>query len=156
MSKTSSTEKTTTTKKVVAPVKVAAPAKSTGLKKVDSISHALKGIKIISVSSPESIQRIATEKAINPQNVFVRVTYEYEGEQYLASNQLRFFREEGYIKLLDAKNNGTLVNITVVEGTEGRDDLMYLDSDTEVNIKDLFAQKVINPNRRSISTKFGR
>ena len=37
------------------------------------------------VSSPSTIQRVAVDKGVNPQEVYVRVTFEYKGKEFLTS-----------------------------------------------------------------------
>ena len=96
----------------------------------------LKGVKILGVTSPNRIAQIAEERKITPREVFVRVVFEYSGSQYNASNQLRFFGEKGYEKLLQARDDESLVNITVIKDDKGT--LMYLDSDKNVTIAELF------------------
>ena len=63
-------------------------------KRLEKQSISLKGVKVIGVTSPNRIAQIAEERGINPQEVFVRVVFEYQGSQYQASNQLRFFGEK--------------------------------------------------------------
>ena len=105
-------------------------------KNVNKQSISLKGVKVIGVTSPNRIAQIAEERNINPQEVFVRVVFEYQGNQYSASNQLRFFGEKGYNKLLEARDDESLINVTVTSDDKGI--LMYLDSDKEVTVSDLF------------------
>lgn len=105
-------------------------------KRLEKQSISLKGVKVIGVTSPNRIAQIAEERNINPQEVFVRVVFEYQGSQYQASNQLRFFGEKGYSKLLESRDNETLVNVTITADDKGT--LMYLDSDKDVSVSDLF------------------
>lgn len=105
-------------------------------KRLEKQSISLKGVKVIGVTSPNRIAQIAEERSINPQEVFVRVVFEYQGSQYQASNQLRFFGEKGYNKLLESRDNETLVNVTITADDKGT--LMYLDSDKDVSVSDLF------------------
>lgn len=104
----------------------------------------LKGATIISVTSPATVQRIAKEHAINPQEVFVRVVFAYEGNEYSSSNKLRFFGEEGYEKLLTAKASNLPVDIIVTANDKGT--LMYLANEESVSIKDLFKEPVTKKN----------
>lgn len=106
----------------------------------------LTGVKITSVTSPATIQRIAKEHDINPQEVFVRVGFEYQDEEYSSSNQLRFFGQEGYEKLLAAKVSGELVDITVTSNDKGT--LMYLNNNEQVSIADLFSTPVAKTDNR--------
>lgn len=104
----------------------------------------LKGVKILGVTSPNRIAQIAEERKITPREVFVRVIFEYAGSQYNASNQLRFFGEKGYEKLLQARDDESLVNITIIKDSKGI--LMYLDSDKDVTIADLFKEPALGSN----------
>lgn len=104
-------------------------------------------VKITAVTGPATIKRIAEEKGINPQNVFVRVNFEYEGKEYSSSNQLRFFKEEGYQKLLEAKKTGEAVNITLRKTDKG--DLMYLNLNGRVEVSSLFDIPLAREDNRS-------
>ena len=114
----------------------------------------LKGVKILGVTSPNRIAQIAEERKITPREVFVRVVFEYSGNQYNASNQLRFFGEKGYEKLLQARDDEVLVNITIIKDDKGT--LMYLDSDKEVTVADLFKAPATggNPATKDLSDLF--
>lgn len=112
----------------------------------------LKGVVITSVSSPETIMAIAEEKGLNPQEVFVRITFQIkddkgEAHTYPASNKLRFFGEKGYQKLLDAKKSGNPIDIALTQNEHG-DIFMYLQHD-KVEISSLFATPVENSDTRS-------
>ena len=104
----------------------------------------IKGASIVSVTSPATIQRIAKEHGINPQEVFVRVVFNYEGNEYSSSNKLRFFGEEGYEKLLAAKAANSPINIVITVNDKGS--LMYLANEESVSIKDLFKEPVSKKN----------
>ena len=112
----------------------------------------LQGVKIIAVTSPNRIAEIAEAKGINPQNVYVKVTFEYEGDTSTSSNQLRFFRQEGYERLLKAKDEGTLVNITLNVDEKGS--FMYLDGGKQATVADLFSQP-LEDNRKSLAELLG-
>ena len=91
---------------------------------------------VISVTSPSSIERIAKDKNLNPQEVFVRCTFEYAGRQFTASNKLRFLTKVGYKELLDAKENKTPMKF-VVDVEKG---FFYIEHD--VSIDSLFEAPV--------------
>jgi hypothetical protein len=93
-------------------------------------------VKIIQVTSPSTIQDIARERDLNPQEVFVRVVFELDGQQYKASNKLKILGKNGYKELLEAKKNGTPITITV--GLES--EFFYIEKD--VSIDDLFAEEL--------------
>lgn len=95
------------------------------------------------VSSPDTIRKIATEKGLNPQEVFVRLTFEYEGTEYSVSNKLRFLGKEDYQKLIKAKDEGGTVDITV----DTEKEFFYINNGTTVD--DLFKTEL--PKREKVS-----
>lgn len=99
--------------------------------------------KIIQVTSPSTIKSIAMERGINPQEVFVRVVFEHEGAQYKASNKLRILGKQGYQELVDAKNNGTEMTLTV--GLES--EFFYIER--QVSVDELFAEELPKTDRKS-------
>lgn len=115
---------------------------SVSLKKADVKRVSLKGVIIKQVSSPATIVSIAESRGINPQEVFVRVTFEYNGKDYTASNKLRIFTQKGYEELLKAKAEGTPLDVAVTD-TE----FIYLEKD--VSVADLFKVKVEVKDTRS-------
>lgn len=100
------------------------------------------GVVVKSVSTPSTIQRVALDKGINPQEVFVRVTFEYKGEQFTASNKLRFLTKAGYEELLKAAETGSKMKF-VVDIDNG---FFYVEKD--VSIDSLFAQEVEKKDSR--------
>jgi hypothetical protein len=70
-------------------------------------------VVIQSVTSPSTISNIATEKNIDTQEVYVRITFKYAGEVYGASNKLKFLRQDGYQELLDAKQSAAPIKLDV-------------------------------------------
>lgn len=104
----------------------------------------VKNVTILSVTSPTTIQKIAQEHGINPQEVFVRVAFSYNGNEYSSSNKLRFFGEEGYEKLLAARASNTPIDIVVSSNDKGT--LMYLANEETVSVKDLFAVPIPKKN----------
>lgn len=68
---------------------------------------------VVNVTSPSTIDRIAKEKNINPQEVFVRCTFQFKGNQFTASNKLRFLTKAGYTELLEAKEKQTPMKFVV-------------------------------------------
>ena len=106
---------------------------------VETRKVTLTGVRVVNVSSPSTIQRVAVDKGLNPQEVFVRCTFEYEGNQFTASNKLRYLTKAGYKELLDAKADGTLMNFTVDVDKE----FFYIEHD--VSVDDLFAEE-LTPN----------
>jgi hypothetical protein len=100
------------------------------------------GVIVKNVSSPSSIQRVALDKGINPQEVFVRVTFEFKGQQFTASNKLRFLTKAGYEELLNAVKTGEAMKF-VVDIDNG---FFYVEKD--VSIDSLFAQDVEKKDER--------
>lgn len=100
------------------------------------------GVIVKNVSSPSSIQRVALDKGINPQEVFVRVTFEFKGQQFTASNKLRFLTKAGYEELLNAAKTGESMKF-VVDIDNG---FFYVEKD--VSIDSLFAQDVEKKDER--------
>jgi len=101
--------------------------------------------KIIGVTGKGRIADIAAEKGLNPQEVFVRVIFEITDRngvtvQTMASNQLRFFGQTGYEKLLKAKETGEMVKLSLRTNDKGT--LVYLNRDNEVKMDDLFAKPI--------------
>jgi hypothetical protein len=88
------------------------------------------------VSSPETINRIATERKLNPQEVFVRLTFETNGVEYVASNKLRFLGEKDYTELLKLKETNGTVDITV----DTENEFFYINHN--VAVADLFKEKL--------------
>lgn len=113
----------------------------------------LKGVKIVAVTRPDAIKEIADTKGINPQEVFVHVTFEHNGEQYQSSNQLRFFKQKGYEALLKSKSEGTAVDITLTMDMSkpDKDPLMYVDFKDETSVASLFAKKIERPASKTMN-----
>lgn len=91
---------------------------------------------IKSVSSPSTIQSVAKDKNINPQEVFVRATVEYKGTEVTVSNKLRFLTKAGYQELLDAQKNKTPMKLVIDIANE----FFYIEHD--VSVDDLFKEDV--------------
>ena len=105
------------------------------------------GAIIKQVSSPSTIQRVAIDRAINPQEVYVRVTFEHKGDEFAVSNKLRFLTKAGYEELLKAKNEKTPLKLAV----DTESGFFYIEKD--VNIDDLFKEAVAKPadNRKNLA-----
>lgn len=97
-------------------------------------------VVITSVTSPASIQAIARDHGLNPQEVFVRVGFKVGEDEYSSSNKLRFFGQEGYERLLAAKASGEAISITLTANEKGT--LMYVNNAEHVEVADLFSQPV--------------
>lgn len=98
------------------------------------------------VSSPDTIQRIANDKGLNPQEVFVRLTFEVDSEEYTVSNKLRFLGKEDYNKLIKAKESGATVDITV----DTEKEFFYMNNGTTV--EDLFKVALEPRERKTLAS----
>lgn len=138
MSKNEAKKQNTTIQEV--PKTTAATAKTRNFITVDEAI-------IKQVSSPYTIQRIAIDRAISPQEVYVRVTFEHKGDEFAVSNKLKFLTKAGYEELLKAKNEKTPLRL-VVDTESG---FFYVKKD--VNIDDLFKEEVTKPadNRKNLA-----
>jgi hypothetical protein len=104
-------------------------------------------VKIQSVTSPSTVQNIALEKGITEPEVYVRITFAYDGETYGASNKLKFLRQDGYQELLDAKQNQTPIKIDVTSN-----EWFYIHK-PRVAVKDLFKPSTPAAQVKSIFDK---
>lgn len=95
------------------------------------------------VSSPSTIQRVAVDKGVNPQEVFVRVTFEVGGKEFGVSNKLRFLTKAGYLELIESQKNKTPMKLAVdvVSG------FFYIEKD--VSVDDLFKEAVTSSANRT-------
>lgn len=103
----------------------------------------IKNAMVKGVSSPETIKRIATERKLNPQEVFVRLTFEVNGTEYVASNKLRFLGEKDYTELLNLKEANGTVDITI----DTENEFFYVNHD--VAVADLFKEKLPEKTREN-------
>lgn len=115
-------------------VKVNKEEKVMEVKLAASKSMDLKNCKIKNVSSPSTIVSIAESKGINPLEVFVRVTFEYNEKEFKVSQQLRFINESDYNKLLEASKNEGTVDLTVTNSG-----FFYVTK--KISVSDLFKNK---------------
>ena len=96
----------------------------------------VEGAVIKQVSSPSTLQRVAVDKGINPQEVYVRVTFEYKGKEFGVANKLRFLTKAGYVELVEAQKNKTPMKLAV----DVESGFFYIEKD--VKIDDLFKDAV--------------
>lgn len=94
------------------------------------------------VSSPSTIASVAKDKGINPQEVFVRVTFEYSGDEFGVSQKLRILTKAGYQELLDAQKNKTPMKLAVDRASE----FFYIEKD--ISVDDLFKEEVKRSDSR--------
>lgn len=112
-------------------------------------------VVITSISSPAKVAEVAKVQGLNPQEVFVRINFMYGGNEYKASNKLRFLTANGYQRLLEAKESGKEINVSLVL-TEGQDDaFIYVNPEQNVTVDDLFSQPLERVDeRKSIADLF--
>ena len=84
---------------------------------------------VVNVTSPSSIDRVAKEKQINPQEVFVRCTFQVGDGQFTASNKLKFLTKTGYLELLQAKENKTPMKFVV----DIEKEFFYIEHDVSID-----------------------
>lgn len=113
-------------------------------------------VVITAVSSPAKIAEVARVQGFeDPQDVFVRVNFKVGDTEYDASNKLKFLTKNGYQKLLDAKESGEEVNITLVRTEGQKDAFIYVNPDIKVTVDDLFSKPLKKvDNRHSIEELF--
>ena len=108
----------------------------------------VQGVKIVGVTSPANIARIAKERNLNPQEVFVRVTFEHDGEQYTASNKLYILGKANYQKLLNIMGTGETINVELsISKTDPNNAFIYIEEDS-VDIESLFTEEVKKTDSR--------
>ena len=108
----------------------------------------VKNVKIVGVTSPASVARIAKEHGLNPQEVFIRVTFEHEGEQYTASNKLYILGKETYQKLLNIMGTDNKINIELsISKVDPSSAFIYVED--KVDIDSLFTEEVKKTDNRS-------
>lgn len=103
---------------------------------------------IKSVSTPSTIQRVAVDKGVNPQEVFVRVSFEYNGQLFQVSNKLKFLTKAGYNELVEAQKDAKPIQLAV----DRNSGFFYIEKD--VSVDDLFKTPVVNTNRADLSKLF--
>ena len=112
----------------------------------------VKDCIIKSITSKESIADIAAQKGINTGEVFVRVTFEYKGAEYKASQKLRILGKDGYLKLSNlAKEESGKIDLDV-SNTE------FFRIHKEVSLDDLFKDITSSKNdlRSSVNKLFSK
>ena len=90
------------------------------------------GAIIKQVSSPATLQRVAVDKGISPQEVFVRMTFEYKSVDIEVSNKLRFLTKAGYLELIEAQKTKKPMKLAV----DTNSGFFYIEKD--VSVDDLF------------------
>ena len=115
--------------------------------KKESLKVTLENVEVVNITSASNIARIAQERSLNPQDVFVRCTFKYDQNEFTASNKLRFLGQSGYQELLDAIKNKTPMKFTV----DINNGFFYIEHD--VSIESLFAVPVETKedNRKDLS-----
>jgi hypothetical protein len=112
---------------------------STASTRKEPVKITVDGAVIKSISSPSTIQSVAQDKGINPQEVFVRVTLDYKGTEVKVSNKLRFLTKAGYQELLEAQKTKKPMKFVVDVANE----FFYIERD--VSVDDLFKEEITKP-----------
>ena len=108
----------------------------------------LKDCKILSITPASRILDIAEEKGLNPQEVFVRCTFEYKGNTYTASNKLRILTKKGYEELQNKIKSGETIDLSITDS-----EFFYIHR--EISLDELFKDKVeIKDTRHSLAAFF--
>ena len=111
--------------------------------KKESVKFTIYNAVIKQVRSPSTIQRIAKDRGINPQEVFVRVTVAYGGTEARVSNKLRFLTKAGYLELIEAQKTGKPMKITI----DVENEFFYIEND--VSVDDLFKEELPKPDNKA-------
>ena len=103
------------------------------------------------VSSPATLQRVAIDKGIDPQEVFVRVTFEYHSTDIEVSNKLRYLTKAGYLELIEAQKTKKPMKLAV----DVNSGFFYIEKD--VSVDDLFKNAVTRSetNRANLAKLLG-
>lgn len=115
-----------------------------------NVEKTLKGIKVVGVTSPSNIARIAKEQGLNPQEVYVRMIYNYEGIEYQASQKLHILGQSNYEKLRDLAGKEDTIDITLNVGKNSKGEIsafFYVEDNTTV--EDLFATPLEKTQRKA-------
>lgn len=105
----------------------------------EPVKITVDGAVVKSISSPSTIQSVAQDKGINPQEVFVRVTLDYKGTEVKVSNKLRFLTKAGYQELLEAQKTKKPMKFVVDVANE----FFYIERD--ISVDDLFKEEITKP-----------
>ncbi len=73
----------------------------------------VKKVVIKGLTSLDRICRIAKERGCTKSEVFVRVHFEYNGKEYAVSQRMMYLGEDDYLALLDAMENGKVLDLDV-------------------------------------------
>jgi len=115
-----------------------------------NVERTLKGIKVIGVTSPTTIKRIAKEQGLNALEVYVRLIYNYEGVEYQASQKLHILGQPDYEKLRALVGTDNTIDITLNVGKNSKGEIssfFYVEDNTTVD--DLFAVPLEKTQRKA-------
>lgn len=112
-----------------------------------SKSTVLKNCKVVSITSAARIMDIAEEKGLNPQEVFVRCTFNYKENTYTASNKLRILTKKGYEELQSKMKSGEPIDLVITDS-----EFFYIHR--EISLDDLFKNKVENTSTKGSLAAF--
>jgi len=118
------------------------------MKKTEKIEQVLKGIKVIGVTAPATIARIAKEQGLNPQEVYVRLIYNYQGEEFTASQKLSILGKTDYEKLRSLAGKEETIDISLNVGKNSKGELSaFFYIYQEVPVEDLFKEPIAKTTR---------
>lgn len=110
-------------------------------------------VVITSITSPGKIAEVAKIHGLNPQEVFVRVSFRIADSEntteYKASNKLRFLTAKGYERLLESKKESTAINVTLSKSEDQDEAFIYVNPEENVSIEDLFSIPVEKEDNRA-------
>ena len=70
-------------------------------------------VLIKGVTQPGSVAKIASNRGISVGDVFVRVVFSYNNEEYAVSQKVKYLPQEDYKKLLEAEATGGSVCLDI-------------------------------------------
>lgn len=70
-------------------------------------------VLIKGVTHPGSVRKIANDRGLSVEDVFVRVIFEYNGEDYSASQKVKYLSSKDYARLLKAEENNETLTLDI-------------------------------------------
>ena len=72
----------------------------------------IKNVVIKGVSSPDTVALIARDRGISPMDVFVRIAFDHNGQEFKASNKLKYLGKTGYNTLLESVKDKKAIDLS--------------------------------------------
>lgn len=107
----------------------------------------VKNVTINGVSSPSSIMLIAQERGIDPSEVFVRISFNYNDNEIKASNKLKYLKKIGYEKLVKAVETATPIDLLYDAENS------YFDIDYGYTVDSLFSNSTVTDKPKNSESK---